>query len=83
MSGVFIVSQGDAWLSTGSIRPLDDCVAYRTRGQAAGRVIREIIALRGETKAGKDEAIRQIRELGYSQTQGLQTNFIITEFTVR
>lgn len=79
---VYIVFQGDAWLSADSCEPLDDDVAYKTREQAVGRVIKEIIALRGETKVNKNDAIRQVRDLGYDATQGMRTNFYIREFSM-
>lgn len=83
MEKVYIVFQGDAWLSSDSLCPLEDEVAYKTRRQAVNRIIREVIALRGESKADKDDAIRMVKELDYNQTQGLDTNFIIYEFSLR
>lgn len=83
METVYIIFQGDAWLSNASCEPLDDDVAYRTRKQAVERIIKEIIALRDEAKANKDDAIRQVRDLGHNQTQGMQTNFFIREFSLR
>jgi len=80
---VYVIYQGDAWLSSSSIETLGDDVAYSTRDKAVGRIIKEIIALRGEPKANKDEAIRQLKEFGYNQTQGMDTNFFITEMEVR
>jgi len=81
MNTVYIIYEGDAWLSSDSLSPLD--VAYSTREKAVGRIIKEIIALRGETKADKDDAIRQLKELGYNQTQGMETNFMIEQMEVR
>lgn len=83
MDKVYIIYEGDAWLSNSSLRLLSDEVAYKTKQQAINRVIREIISLRGEAKADKDYAIKRVKEFGCNDTQGLKTNFFICELTLK
>lgn len=80
MEYVYLVYKSDAWNSNPEL--VDD-VVYRTREQAVNRVVKEIIALKGETFANKDDAIAMVRDYDYNQTQGLETNFSIEKLKVR